>query len=588
MIILGLNFVFHDSSACIFQDGEMVVALEDERFTCEKHTSRFPLEAINNSLRVAGLNAQDIDHIAVSFNPRLFRSKKIMYGLTLGKDLGSFYTYEFKRIRDRLSVFYYWLNSTFPGATRPSVHYVDHHLAHGAGSFYVSPFEESAIVSIDGWGEWASTWLGSARDGKIIKSGETFFPNSLGCFYTAATEFCGFIPNYDEGKTMGLAPTGDPARFQTLVSSLVGVDANGAIEMDQTYFAFSNTGGTFAGPKFDEAFGPRRRKGEPIQQHHCDVAAAFQLVLEDRVLEICRVVERSSQQKNLVLSGGVALNSVANGRIRRETQFSDIYVMPGAGDNGTSIGAASYVMNNVLQSKKRYHHSHAYVGNEHSQNEIVTFLDSCKLDYRVSTNVCQDAAKLLFNGKIVAWFQGRMEFGPRALGNRSILGDPTKSWMKDHINAQVKHREAFRPFAPSITEEDVSSFFDYKGTSPFMLMVCDVLEDKKAVLPAITHVDGTARLQTVSAESNPKYYNLIRAFEKLSGVPVLLNTSFNIMGQPIIESPRDAVKCLYSTGIDALVLGDIILEKVPAQKPRVQPQKTRNESRADAHDALVK
>lgn len=588
MNIMGLNFVFHDSSACIFRDGEMAVALEDERFTGEKHTSRFPFEAINHCLAVAGLKAEDLDHIAISFNPSLFRGRKLLYAMQLGRGFQSFYSYEFKRIKDRLAVFEYWLKSTFSDRRRPKIHFVDHHLAHGAGSFFVSPFEKAAVVSIDGWGEWASTWLGSISDRRITKFGESFFPHSLGCFYTAATEYCGFIPNYDEGKTMGLAPTGDSERYYDTVSGLARVDADGSIRLDHSFFAYQDTNGRFAGKLFDETFGPRRSKGQPIAQHHCDVAAAFQRVLEERVLEICRCVERRSKLSKLVLSGGVALNSVANGRVRRELDFEDIYVMPGAGDNGTSIGAASYVMNHVLGETKRYHHSHAYVGNVHSTESIIKFLDGCKLDYRVSSNVCLDTAKLLHQGKIVAWFQGRMEFGPRALGNRSILADPTKPWMKDHINAQVKHREAFRPFAPSVTEEDVSRYFDYQGSSPFMLMVCDVLEEKRNTLPAITHVDGTARLQTVSRESNPRYYDLIREFEALSGVPVLLNTSFNIMGQPIIESPEDAVKCMYSTGIDVLVMEDIVLEKVPSEHSAQPASVTSGRKRRLPADAFAK
>ncbi|MGN3961198.1 carbamoyltransferase family protein [Burkholderia gladioli] len=562
MNILGLNYIFHDSSACIVKDGELIAAIEDERLTGDKHTQRFPEKAIDACMRVAGLPPEEIHHIAVSFNPKKHVVTKALYATSLHRAAGSFISYEFLRIRARQKAFWSWYRKTWgKGARRPAVHFVDHHLAHIGGSYFVSPFDDAALLSVDGWGEWSTTWLGQASGHSLEKLSESFFPHSLGCFYSAATEFCGFKPNYDEGKTMGLAPCGDPDRFYEPISRLVRITENGNVEMDFSMFDFPNVTGRFCSENFHREFGAPRRRGEAFEDRHRDMAAAFQRVLEERILELCRVLEARTTSRNLVLAGGVSLNSVANGRILRETRFENIYVMPGAGDNGTCIGAAYYLYNGLLGERKRYHHLHPYIGTEHTNTAIEHALRQSKLVYRQSEDVCRDTARLLREGKIVAWFQGKMEFGPRSLGGRSILADPTLPQMKDKINAEVKHREAFRPFAPSVASEDVSHYFDFDGESPFMLMVCDVLPEKQHLLPAITHVDGTARLQTVTPQASERYHRLIKEFEKLSGVPVVLNTSFNIMDQPIIESPIDAIRCFFSTGLDALVMGDFIVDK---------------------------
>jgi carbamoyltransferase len=438
---------------------------------------------------------------------------------------------------------------------------VDHHLAHGVGSYLVSGFADAAILSIDGWGEWATTWMGHADGLSVFPSGTTYFPHSLGCFYSAATEFCGFKPNYDEGKTMGLAPTGDATRYYDVVKKMVAVGPDGQLRLRLDLFQFPKVNGVFCAKGFSKVFGPPRARGEEIKQNHRDVAAAFQRVLEENFLKMSRILLGRGRSRNLVLAGGVALNSVANGRIRRETDFRSVYVMPGASDNGTCIGAAYYVFNKILGRHERWNHDHPYVGTSYENSEIKRTLSEAKVPYRAVSEVCVATAELLRRGRIVGWFQGRMEFGPRALGGRSILADPTVPSMKDRINAEVKHREAFRPFAPSVPAEDVTKYFDFRGESPFMLMVCDVKKEMRGLLPAITHVDGTARLQTVSCEANPRYYRLLREFERLSGVPILLNTSFNVMDQPIVESPRDALRCFFSTGLDALVIGDFVIEK---------------------------
>jgi carbamoyltransferase len=567
MNILGLNYIFHDSSACIVANGDLVVAIEEERLTGEKHTQQFPEHAIARCLEVAGLRPMDIDHIAISFNPRRHVTNKALYAVSLATAAGPFVSYEFFRIRARQKSFWNWYYSTWSDSARlPRTHFIDHHLSHVAGSYFVSPFNAATLLSIDGWGEWSTTWVGHASGLSVRSISESHFPNSLGCFYSAATEFCGFKPNYDEGKTMGLAPTGDPDRFFREVGALISVRSNGQIKLDQSIFEFHKIPGRFCGPGFYAKFGAPRAKGGEIKPHHRDVAAAFQKVLEERTLQLCRILDKQTRSRNLVLAGGVALNSMANGRIQRETAFKDIYVMPGAGDGGTSIGAAYHLFNGIMENPQRFHHAHAYLGTQYTNDEIEKTLREAKVSYRRSPDVCAETARLLHQGLIVAWFQGKMEFGPRALGGRSILADPTLPHMKDKINAEVKHRESFRPFAPSVTVDDTARYFDFRGESPFMLMVCDVLAGQRQQLPAITHVDGTARLQTVSIQCNSHYYRLIKEFEKLSGVPIVLNTSFNVMDQPIVESPLNALRCFFSTGLDALVIGDFIVEKRPTLK----------------------
>jgi carbamoyltransferase len=561
MIILGVNHFYHDTSACVVRDGQLVVALEEERLTREKHTWSFPRRSIARCLAEAGVAAGDVDHVAVSIQPSKDWHRKVLFGLGLGRRVGPFVRHELLRALNRQREFASWFRETFPGPRVPRLHQVSHHLAHIAGSFFVSPYERAALLSMDGSGEWSTTWLGET-DGKTFRCfSESYFPHSLGSFYEAATEFCGFRANYDEGKTMGLAPFGDPGRFYGEMSRMVSVDSDGRVHVDPSSFLYQNWGGQRCGPKYYGLFGAPRRRSGPIEKHHEDVAAAAQRVLEDRVLEMCRILESRSSARHLVVSGGVALNSVMNGRILRETRFEDLYVMPAAGDNGTSIGAAYYVYNHVIGRTDRYHHSNPFVGPEYSNEVIEALLRECKLPHRRSGRVEADAAALLREGKIIGWFQGRMEIGPRALGNRSILADPTLPGMKDKINAEVKHREAYRPFAPSATAESRSRFFEIEVEAPFMLKVCQVRPEFKDKLPAITHVDGSARLQTVRRETNPRYHRLLEEFGALSGMPVVLNTSFNIMGEPIVESPVQAVRCFASTGLDALAIGDFIVTK---------------------------
>jgi carbamoyltransferase len=564
MNILGLNFIYHDSTACVVKDGKLVAALEEERLTRQKHTSMFPEQAISRCLEIAGLTVNDIDHIAISFRPGLDRTKKIFYGLGLGRKLSPFIRKDVLHSWLKQRAFNNWLNSTFVSGKKPQVHFVPHHISHVVGSFFVSPYESAALLSLDGLGEWATTFKGTGRGNTFQVLAQDYFPMSLGGVYEAATEFCGFRCNYDEGKTMGLAPLGNPETFGKTVEKMFWINEDMSVGVDLSYFNYQYYGER-CGKKFYKTFGEPRQmtKSARFEQHHLDVAAAFQKQLEECVLRIARQLHERTREDYLVISGGTALNSVTNGRLVRESGFKDLYVMPAAGDNGTAIGAAYYVYNSVLNQPRAYIHDNPFIGTEYDNTAIQKMLEEYKLPYRYIQDGTLETmiADHLQRGKIIGWFQGRMEIGPRALGNRSILANPTLPDMKDKINAQVKHREAFRPFAPSCPIEDTPKYFEQNVADPFMLKVCDVRKDKRAVIPAVTHVDGTARLQTVHKETNPRYHRLLKEFEKVSGVPVLLNTSFNVMGEPIVESPVDAIRCFFTTGLDHLVLGNYLIGK---------------------------
>lgn len=559
MNILGLNYYFHDSTACLVIDGKIAVAIEEERLTREKHTRAFPEKAIDRCLSVAGLNPKDIDAVAVSIRPSKDWTRKVFYGLTHIPSAPRFVGADLGRGLGRQFVFWNWYRNTWP-KNGPKVYSVPHHVAHAAGTFLVSPYEDAAIMSIDGSGEWATSFVGQGNGNHVTCFSESFSPNSLGSFYEAATEFCGFRTNYDEGKTMGLAPFGDPEVFGKTVDRIVTVDAKGVIRMDMSYFEHRFWRNQRCSPKFIAAFGSPR-KGKEFETNHKNVAAAFQKVLEERALNLCSVLRKRTKSRYLIIAGGVALNSVMNGRILREAGFDDIYVMPAAGDNGTAIGAAFHVYNTVLNQPRVFVHDNPFLGTSYSDEHIGKVISECKLSAKRHDNISSVAARMLADGMILGWFQGRMEIGPRALGNRSILANPTLPYMKDKINAEVKHREAFRPFAPSVTVEAKDRYFDIIGESPVMLKVCPVKPQMRDLLPAITHVDGSARLHSVSKPINPPFHDLLEKFGALTGTPVLLNTSFNIQGEPIIESPEDAIRCFFSTGLDALVVGSFLITK---------------------------
>ncbi|WP_396590118.1 carbamoyltransferase [Allomuricauda sp. R78024] len=568
MVILGLNYYFHDSSACIVKDGKLIAAIEEERLNRQKHTAEFPKMAIDRCLKMAGIAYSDIDYIAVSIKPKHNWRKKTWYFLgniiriAKSGNLFGFIAHNLVHAYLKQRNFKNWYNRCWKNTkTSPKVHFIEHHLSHVAGSFFVSPFKEAALLGIDGAGEWATTWIGHGKNNDISKLSENFFPHSLGSFYEAITQFCGFKPNYDEGKTMGLAPMGNPSTFKHKVEKIIRVDENGGFLLDLSFFNFQYMADQRFSQKFTQVFGEPRESGAAFESHHMDLAAAFQIVLEDRVLEICKILHKKTKTDYLVIAGGVSLNSVMNGRIVRESPFKDVYVMPAAGDNGTAMGAAFYLYNGLLGKSRMFVHDNPYIGTFYTNDEIKRVLDGAKLKSEYFEDVCGVAAGLLEQGKIIGWFQGAMEVGPRALGSRSILANPAFPDMKDKINSEVKFREAYRPFAPSATIESYKEYFDLEVEAPFMLKVCQVHENKQPVIPAITHVDGSARLQTVRRELHPKYHELITKLGKITGVPVVLNTSFNIQGEPVVESPKDAIRCFFSTGLDALVIGNYVLVK---------------------------
>ncbi len=562
MNILGINYYYHDTTASIVQDGQLMMAIEEERLTRDKHTWLFPHSSIKKVMDSCQLTPEDIDHIAVSIKPTLNMWPRIVYGLKNIVNVKPFLKHELIGGRNKQKMFWEWYNITYKNISKkPQIHFVPHHLCHAIGTYNVSPYKEAAILSIDGAGEWSTSMLGFASgDHHYEIYNESFFPFSLGSFYESITQFCGFKPNYDEGKTMGLAPMGNPDVFYDKMKSLVKVDSQGGILIDLSYFNYQFWGHQRFSDKFIKVFG-KPRTGRDFEEHHLNVAAAGQKVLEDVILEMSDILYEKTRTDYLVISGGVALNSVDNGRIVRESKFKDVYVMPAAGDNGSGIGASYYVYNNILGHKRNFVHLNPYVGTEYTNKEIECLINECKLNAEYHKDICSKAAQLLHDGNILGWFQGKMEIGPRSLGNRSILADPTRPEMKDKINAEVKHREAYRPFAPSCTVEAKDEFFDIGVEAPFMLKVCFVKPQHTRTLPAITHVDESARLQTVRKEVNPLYHELLTKFGELSGAAVLLNTSFNIMGEPIVESPIQAIRCFFSTGLDVLVLGNYLIKK---------------------------
>lgn len=560
MVILGLNYYFHDSTACIIKDGKLLAAIEEERLNRDKHTQAFPELAIKRCLDISGLSFNDIDHIAVSIKPETHWFKKVLFVLKRPKLLMPFFGHHVVNAYAKQRRFKIWYTKTFK-QNKPEVHFIEHHLTHVAGSFFVSPYKKAALLGIDGSGEWATTWLGHGKDNTVEKISESFFPDSLGSFYETVTQFCGFKPNYDEGKTMGLAPMGDPSIFEAEVNKMVTVTKSGQIKIDLSYFNYQHLIKALYSKKFISIFGQPRKSDGDFEDRHVNAAAAFQRVLENKVLEICHFLHDKTKADYLVISGGVSLNSVMNGRIVRETPFKDVYVMPAAGDNGTALGAAYYLYNGILKAERNFVHDNPYVGTTYTDEDIKSVIDGAKLKATKYEDITEKAASLLADGKIIGWFQGAMEIGPRALGSRSILANPAFPDMKDKINAEVKHREAYRPFAPSALVESYQDYFDLEVKAPFMLKVCNVRKDKQDVIPAVTHVDGSARLQTVEKTTHPLYHKLIHTLGEKTGVPVVLNTSFNIQGEPVVESPKDALRCFYSTGLDALVIGNYVLTK---------------------------
>lgn len=561
MYILGISCFYHDSSAALLKDGIIVAAAEEERFTRVKHDTSFPMNAIQFCLAHEKITMKDIDY--VSFYEKPLRK----FDRLLSQHFEKFPLSYFQFVKAMPS----WVSEKLRlpsilkkklGYDKP-VFFIEHHLAHAASSFLVSPFKEAAICTIDGVGEWATTSIGSGKNEDITMTDEIHFPHSIGLLYSAVTAYLGFSVNNSEYKVMGLAPYGKPVYHDGL-KKVIDIKEDGSYALDMSYFVYHYKL-KMPSKKFIQEFGPQRKKNELIEQRHKDMAASLQKITEETVFKILNHLHKKTRLDNLCMAGGVALNSVANGKITKNTPFKKIFIQPAASDAGTSIGAAAYVYNTILRFKRNYVMKNAYLGPSVSDEEIEKYFIENGIFYKRfkdEKELVETTAKLIYANNIVGWFQGRMEWGPRALGARSILSNACNPRMKEILNLKVKHREQFRPFAPVITAEDVHDWFDIdKDEEPFMLFVYPVKSQKRKLIPAVTHVDGTGRLQTITSQQNPLYYRVIKAFEKLSKIPILINTSFNIRGEPIVCTAQDAYKCMMGTGIDYLIIGSFIVAR---------------------------
>jgi carbamoyltransferase len=572
MYTLGINAAFHDSAACLVQDGQVIAAAEEERFTRIKHGKRpvpfstweLPFHAIDYCLREADIRMTDVDHVAYSFDPALLLGRHAgaetialpiePSAQPVAKEWESpwdplFLASIVNAPRQLASGAPHHLAERFRGARADESYqwqFVEHHIAHAASAFHASPLAEAAVMTLDGRGECATTWYGVGRGTELEQIGQVNYPHSLGLLYERVTEHLGFLHSSDEYKVMALASFGVP-RYVDAFREIAQLGERGCYEI---------------GPLcLEERFGPSRRRGEPIEQRHYDIAHSLQIVLEERVLALAEWLHDATGQSNLCMAGGVALNCVMNARLRDRGPFREIWVQPAAGDAGTALGAALWVDARERGAAERtWRMDHAYLGPAYDDTEIERFLAWSKLPARRLTDTAGETAELLAQDKIIGWFQGRMEFGPRALGARSILASPIDPGMQAKLN-EIKDREDFRPVAPVVLEEESGAWFAGAGRSPFMLFVYDVIPAQADRIPAVRHVDGTARIQTINREQHPRYHALLEAFRERTGVPVLVNTSFNTRGEPIVCTPRDAVECFWTSPLDALVIGPFLLEK---------------------------
>ena len=593
MRILGISAFYHDSAAALIEDGIAVAAAQEERFTRKKQDSDFPEKAVEYCLAEAGIGLDDVDFVAfydkpflkferlletyVAFAPHGFRSFRMAIPVWLKEKL-----FQKDLLRKRFKVFepnFDWKNKLL---------FAEHHQSHAASAFYPSPFEDAAILTMDGVGEWATTSLGMGSGNDITMTREIHFPHSLGLLYSAFTYYTGFKVNSGEYKVMGLAPYGEPRFAQTILDNIVDLKEDGSFRLDQSYFDYC-TGLRMTNEKFDALFGAPPRGAESLlEQREMDLAASIQAVTEEIVLRLTRSIATDTGAKNLCLAGGVALNCVANGKILQDAKFENIWVQPAAGDAGGALGAALCAYHRFQHQPRNVNGAMdsmrgSYLGPGYAQDEIERRLGAAGAKFEMLDDdaMIETTADALVAEKAVGWFQGRMEFGPRALGGRSILGDPRSPTMQKTLNLRVKYRESFRPFAPSVLREDVADWFEIDDDSPYMLMVAGVREDKRremtadeqalfgieklnvprSEIPAVTHVDYSARIQTVHAETNPRYHALIKAFKARTGCPVVVNTSFNVRGEPIVCTPEDAFRCFMGSDIEVLVVGNCYLRK---------------------------
>ena len=566
MFTLGISCYYHDSAAALLENGRVVAAVEEERFSRKKFDDDFPKMAIQWCLQKANISPEQINSVAFYDKPILkFERLLDNYIAVAPRGLYSFLDTIPKWLHKRL-----WIKNDIRKSLsgfKGDIIFPEHHLSHAAYSFFTSPFNESAILTTDGVGEWSTTSIGIGNNTSVELLQDIRWPHSLGLFYSAFTYFLGFQVNEGEYKLMGLSSFGKPKYYDLILDNLIDVKNDGSIHLNMDYFAFTYDR-VMTNQKFSELFGIKPRKeSEETKQIHFDIGASAQKVLEDILLKMVEHLYKKTQSKNLCLGGGVALNGVANYRILKESSFENIHIPPSPGDAGSAIGAAQYMYYSHQENKRMMVDStkniieNVYVGPSFSSTEIKQFLDNQKIRYERfdDDELIKKCAKLIADGNVVGWYQGKMEWGPRALGNRSILADPRRKEMKDILNEKIKHRESFRPFAPSILEENFSEYFDMDIPSPYMLFVSPVKKPEK--IPAVTHVDGTGRLQTVSKNANPLYHKLITEFYNLTGVPVVINTSMNVKGEPIVNTPEEAYNMLIKTDMDYIFLKNFMVKK---------------------------
>ena len=590
--ILGISAFYHDSAACVLKDGKIIAAAQEERFTRKKHDPDYPHNAIEFVLRYSNLKLSEIDHI-VFFEKPFLKFERLLetYVAFAPKGFVSFTKAMPLWIKEKLFQKNYLFNRLKEHdqnyKSDENIFFSDHHLSHAASAFFPSPFDEAVILTADGVGEWATTTVAVGKNNNLEIKKEIHFPHSLGLLYSAFTYYTGFKVNSGEYKLMGLAPYGNPI-YEDKLKQLIDLKNDGTFRLDQTFFNYA-TGLTMTNEKFNNLFGqkPRNPQNEKITQFHMDIAASIQKVTEEIMINLAKSIRKEYGIKNLCLAGGVALNCVANGKILQEKIFDNIWIQPAAGDAGGSLGAALALWHNEFNNPRIVNPKDdmqgSYLGPEFNNNQIEESLKEigAVYEFKSEDELILKTAEDLSKGMAVGWFQGRMEFGPRALGARSILGDPRSSSMQKNLNLKVKYRESFRPFAPSVLRDDLSDWFNIDIDSPYMLLVSNInskkclpmteeqqklfgidkLNVKRSEIPAVTHVDYSARIQTVHENTNNKYFNLLKKFKEITGCPVLVNTSFNVRGEPIVNTPKDAFNCFMGTELDTLVIGNYFLKK---------------------------
>lgn len=581
MYILGINCYHADSSACLVKDGQLLVAVEEERFRRIKHWAGFPSKSISHCLEKAGIKLSEVDFISINKDPSANLLKKLIFLLKKRPNINLVFD-RIKNSKKHLSI-KNEIKKEFPNDLfTGKIINVEHHLAHLSSAFHVSPFEQSCILSVDGFGDFSSTLTGFGAGTKIEVNKKVYFPHSLGIFYQAMTQYLGFMNYGDEYKIMGLAPYGKPTHVDTL-SKIINLKSDGTFELNLDYFIFHKTNFKYewnnGAVKVDNLFSDKlielldkqRDKSEPIGQYHKNIAHSTQIVYEKALFHILNKLHNKYKNDNICIAGGCGMNSVANGKITENTPFKNVYIQPAAGDAGGALGSAYITWFEKSKLPRSFIMDHAYWGPNFTNDQIKKTLEEYddlikkeNIEYKIFENedeLAQKTALEVSNGKVIGWFQGRLEWGPRALGNRSIIGDPRRSDMKDILNIKIKRRESFRPFAPSILREHVSSWFEKDDDVPFMMKVFQVKKDKKMKIPAVTHVDGSGRLQTVNKKTNNRYHKLISEFYKITEVPILLNTSFN-ENEPIVCTPEEALNCFLRTKMDVLVLENYLIKRI--------------------------